>query len=190
MKKARIAVILLIGIAMVSGLACGGAEEPESLPTTTPKPSTVIEPTVGNIPQGWALSFEAPYGTYNESDGTKWGLIEYSDADDVNIVAIYYGDVPSNLEGRETDSDALISKAVEWSIFEPDETGTMVVAGQMAGYAKMYDSDLDWYDIDIVFIEGSTCVDIWASYEAITGVEVQVMSIVNGISFKPTDTTS
>lgn len=183
MKKSRIAVILLIGIAMVSGLACGDAKEPAPMPTTTPMPSTVIRPMVGNIPQGWMLSFEAPYGTYNESDGTAWGLIEYSDTDDVNMVAMYYGDVPRDLEGRETDSDALISKAVDWSMFEPDETGTMVVAGQMAGYAKMYDSGLDWYDMDIVFIEGSTCVDIWASYEAIAEVEGQVMSIINDISF-------
>ncbi len=172
MKKARITVVVLLGIMLVVGIACGEAKEP------------VSTPTVGNIPQGWYLSDEEPYGTIEDSDGTEWGLVEYTDTEDADFIAIYYGDVPSELKGHETEGNALAEKAIEWSIFEPDETGTMVAAGQTAGYTKKYESAGESNEMEIVFIVGSTCIDIYAAYDATTENEAQVMSIINSISIK------
>ena len=193
MNKASIALILILVVMLVAGMACGsnGKNEPTPTPTPTSTPEStptsiqVIKPTVGNIPQGWYLSDEAPYGTYEDPDGTEWGFIEYTDTEDNDFVQIYYGDVPSELKGRETDSDALISKAVEWStMFEPDETGTMVVAGQTAGYTKMYESAGEFNKMKIVFIIGSTCIDIFTYLDATTEDEAQAMSTINSISIK------
>ena len=170
MKKVRISVVVLLGILLVSGLACVVSE--------------FSPPTVGNIPQGWYLSNEDPYGTYYEADGTKSGVIEYTDTEDLDIVWIYYGDIPSELKGHESEGDALVEKAIEWTILEPDETGTMFVAGQTAGYVKMYDSDNDVYELEIVFIMDSTCIYIFTIYDATTEDEAQVMSIINSISYK------
>ena len=185
MKRTRIVAVFLVGIILVSGLACG--EGGESEPTLTPTPTSVhvIKPTVGTIPQGWYLSDEEPYGTYVDPDGTEWGEIEYTDTEDGDYILIYYGDVPSDLKGRETDSDALISKAIEWSIMsELDETGTVVAAGQTAGYTKKYGSAGEYNEMEIAFIVGSTCFDIYTEYYATTANEAQVMSIINSISIE------
>ncbi len=111
-----------------------------------------------------------------------WGMIEYTDTEDADFVQIYYGDVPIELEGQETNSDALIGRAVVESMFEPDETGVMIVSGQVAGYTKTYYSDMDWYEMEIVFVLDSTCIDIYTIYDATSEDEAQVMSIINSIS--------
>lgn len=165
MKIKGFIIVMLLGVLLVGSLAC--------LPSGA-------KPAVGDIPQGWYLSNEEPYGTYKESDGTVWGLIEYSDSEGSNSVQIYYGDVPSELEEHETDGDALIARAELESKFLPDETGTMIVSGQIAGYTKMYDPDLDRYDMDIVFVLDFGCIDIWARYDATS--EAEVMSIIDSIS--------
>ena len=172
MKKAKITVVVLLGIMLVVGIACGEAKE------------SVSTPTVGNVPQGWYLSEDEPYGTIEESDGTKSGILGYTDTDDGDFVTIYYGDVPSELKGHETEGDALVEQAIEWSIFEPDETGTMVVAGQTAGYSKQYDPDMDYYEMEIAFVLDSVCIDIHTIYDATSTDEAQAMSIINSISIE------
>jgi hypothetical protein len=169
-RIAQIATLLLVGIVLASGFACGvdgGA---------------VTKPSVGNIPQGWHRGIEDSYGTYEELDGTKWGLIEYTDTEDADFIQIFYGDVPSELQGMETDSDALIGRAALESIFEPDETGTMIAAGQIAGYTKAYDPAMALYEMEIVFVVNSTCIDIYTIYDATSEDEAQVMSLINSIS--------
>jgi len=168
MKIKGFIVVMLLGVLLVGSLAC--------LPTGGAKPK------VGDVPQGWYLSNEEPYGTYLESDGTVWGLIEYSDSEGSNFVQIYYGDVPSELEEHETDKDALIARAKVESKFEPDETGTMLVSGQIAGYTKMYDPDLDRYEMDIVYVLDFGCIDIYTIYDATSEKEAQAMSIIDSIS--------
>jgi len=144
--------------------------------------SGVTKPTVSYVPQGWYISTEDPYGTYVEEDGTKAGLITYTDAVDMDFVQIYYGDIPPDLEGKEDDGGALTDKAVEWATtFDPEETGTMAVAGQLAGYAKAYDATIDVYDMEIVFVKGSTCIDIYTCYDATSEDEEQAMSLISSI---------
>jgi hypothetical protein len=168
--KTKAIVITFLGILLVGTVVCGG--------------SGILKPSVGNVPAGWSLSDEEPYGTYEELDGTKWGMIDYTDGEDGDFVQIFYGDVPSSLKGKETDEDALIARAAEEAkTFEADETGTMYVSGWLAGYAKAYDSSLDLYDMEVVFVEGTTCIDIYAVYDAGSENESQVTSIINSISF-------
>jgi len=167
MNVKKVAVLLALACMLLVAVACGGG---------------VTKPTVSNIPQGWYLSTENDYGTYQEVDGTKWGLVEYTDSDDYDGVQIFYGDIPPELEGRETDGSALTGRAVlEAVTFDPDEVGTMTVAGHLAGYAKAYDATTDVYEIEIVFVEGNTCIDIYAMYDANAADEAQVMSLINSI---------
>ena len=141
----------------------------------------ITKPTVGYVPQNWYLSTDDAYGTWLHDDGTDCGLIEYIDEVDWDFVQIYYGDIPAELEGKENDGDALIAKAIERSAaFDPEETGTMVVAGQLAGYTKAYNAALGFYDMEIVFVKGSTCIDIYTIFDATTG-EAQAMSLINSI---------
>ncbi len=142
----------------------------------------VTKPSVGYVPQDWYLSAEEPYGTYQEDDGTEWGVIVYTDEVDLDSVQIYYGDIPPGLEDNENNSSALIAYAVECSAtFYPEETGTMTVVGQLAGYTKTYDAENNWIYMEIVFVKGSTCIDIFTLFDATAADEAQAMSVINSI---------
>jgi len=166
----KVTLLLLAAIIICPALfACNGKTE------------SVTIPTIGNVPEGWYLSDQDSYGTFEEDDGTKWGLIEYTDEIDEDSVQIYYGDVARELKGNETDRDALIEQAILESFFEPTETGNMTIGGRVAGYTRAYDAAYDTYDMEIVFVIGSTCIDIYAMFDATVTDEEQVMSLVNSI---------
>ena len=146
-------------------------------------PSNVVTPTGGYVPQGWYCSVEDSYGTYVDNDGTKWGLIEYTGNADDAFVQIYYGDVPPELKGKENDRDALIARAiVESATFEAYEVSEIVVAGQLAGCVEAYNSIYDVYEMEIVFVKGSTCVDIYACCDPTYEDAEQVMSLIDSIN--------
>ena len=170
MKLNGFVIIMLMGVLLVGSVSCLA--------------SAASKPTASDVQEGWSLSNEEPFGTYLESDGTQWGLVEYTNSEDSNFVQIYYGNVPRELIDHETDPDFLIARAiVETKTFEPDETGNMIASGQIAGYTKRYDSDSDWYEMDIVFVLESACIDIYTIYDATPEAEAQAMLIINGISF-------
>ena len=142
------------------------------------------KPTVHYVPQDWYLSDDSPYPTFaDEVYGTDSGLLEYTDGLDYDFVQIFYGDVPSLLIGREHDGDALIEVAEAWAsaFYEITETGTITVSGQLAGFVKGYDPTVDTYDLEIVFVKGNTCVDIYACYDATAHGDEQVMSLIDSI---------
>jgi len=166
MRKTILSVIAVIIIIPVVFVACTG----------------MAKPTVGQVPNDWYLSDQASYGSFEETDGTRWGVIEYTDDVDRDMVQIYYGDIPPELKGNETDGDALIGRAVlESTSFYPTETGTMTAAGHLAGYARAYDAEYDIYELEIVFILGTSCIDIYAIYDANDADEAQVMLLINSI---------
>jgi len=170
MKKKGLMILGVVVILLLSNIfsGCGGG---------------VTKPTVDYVPQGWFLSDEEPYGTYHETDGTEWGLIEYTDEVDWDFVQLFYGDVPPELKGRENDGTALIGRAIlEATAFVPDETGTMTIAGHLAGYAKSYDATYEIYEMEIVFVVDSTCIDIYTMFDATAEDETQAMSIINNIN--------
>jgi len=164
-------------------ISCDSSEKAQPTAPTSEPAHKPVKPTVGSIPEGWRLSAQDPYGTYREKDGTRWGLVEYRDEADWDFVVIFYGDVPLELKGNEGDRDTLINKAVDYfTPIEPTELGTITIGGHLAGYARAYDDEHDWYDMDIVFVIDSTCIDICTRYGA-TYVEdeIEVMSLIHSI---------
>ncbi len=171
-KRAYIAVLVIIGL--LATVLLGACEQGES--------TGVEKPEVAYVPQGWFLSTDSDYPEYTGNG--YWGLVEYTDEEDFDFVQIFYGDVPSELEGKERDGDALIGRAFyESSAFEPTESGTMTIGSWLAGYTKAYDATYDVYDMEIVFVHESTCIDIYACFDATTEDEAQVMSIIESIYF-------
>ena len=148
---------------------------------------------MGFVPQGWHVTDEDPYGTYEEDDGTFWGKVTYEDPESLYFVQMYYGDVPPLLKGRQDDGATLISYATQVmrellelfpygsSSSGPTETGTMSLAGQLAGWAKAKWDDGTAYDHHIVFVKGSTCVYIYACYDSTPEAEAAAMSLVRSI---------
>ena len=57
----------------------------------------------------------------------------------------------------------------------------MTAAGHLAGYARAYDAEYDIYELEIVFILGTSCIDIYAIYDANDADEAQVMLLINSI---------
>ena len=60
MKIARLAIVLILGIALVSGFACGGGE-----PTATPTPTVKPSPTPTPIPVEWSADGIITPGEYS-----------------------------------------------------------------------------------------------------------------------------
>ena len=144
--------------------------------------TNVTKPTVGHIPDGWYLMDQTSYGTIEDDDGTQWGGIAYGSEIGTAQVLIFYGDVPRELIGNETNEDTLIELAILWgSEFVPTETGTMTIGNCPAGYARAYDASYDCYDMEIVFVIDSTCIDIYAIFDATATDEAQAMSLINSI---------
>ncbi len=187
MKIALIAVIavLIITVATVAAIGATGGFKGEPTPTPTPTPTstptatpTISKPSVGFMPGGWSPSDEIPY------DGPQaYGTISYGNIDQTGVLFITYGDIPSQLQGSENDQDALIAWASEFNISGQEETRTMTVSGQLAGYSKVYDQGSGWYWIQLVFIKGDTYVGIYGHYKATSEDEADVMSLIDSISF-------
>jgi len=136
---------------------------------------TVQKPDVDYIPEDWYLSDDDAY-----SPSLGYGKLEYTD-NDGDSVRIYYGDIPSSLVGEESDDDALVAQA-EWEApFTPDDSGTMFVAGEKAGFAEAYDEYWNWWEKEIVFVEGVTYVEIYARYNASFQDKQDAMYLINSI---------
>ena len=173
MKTRAIVVGLMLCALMVSGAMCQSSTSPSG---------NIQKPKVNYVPSGWYQSADDAYGTYYD-EGLQSGLVEYTDNQDGDFVQIFYGDVPSSLKGHEADSNALISRAVSESIFSPDDTGTMLVAGRLAGYAETYDDYWEWWETEIVFVYGDTYVDIYTIYNA-TSQDIQdATNLIDSIYF-------
>lgn len=179
MRKATLLLLAVVMIMCPVMVSCGSSENGQS----TAPASEPVEPTVGYIPEGWSLSAQDPYGTYWEEDGTRWGLVEYTDESDWDSVAIFYGDVPPELKGNEIDGDALMSQAADYlAPIEPTELGTMTIGGHVAGYARAYDEEHGWCDTETVFVMDSTCIDICSRYGTTYAEDlIEVVSLINSI---------
>ena len=87
MKKPRIAVILLLGIMLLVGLACGNGGEPEPTPTPT---STLISGFITHTDEANGFSFSYP-------DDWQLASVELSGDIDVMVLApVACGDVTTN----------------------------------------------------------------------------------------------
>jgi hypothetical protein len=144
--------------------------------------NNVIKPTIGQVPDGWYLTEEHAYGTFIGDDGGGWGSIKYNDEAGKDLVLIYYGDIPRALRGNETDGDALIELAVQESYtFEPTETGTMTIGDHLAGYTRAYNEELGFCQMNIFFVIGSTCVNVYTFFATSVTDAEQTASLINSI---------
>ena len=101
MKKSRIAVVLLLVIVLVSGLACCGGEE--SVPTPTPTVTPTPTPTPTPLPtvvmscdqarDAIQIALDAYYAVHGE-----WPTIDGQpgDIDWINLVSDFIDGIPSN----------------------------------------------------------------------------------------------
>jgi len=180
MTTARLLLLAAFIIMSFVLVSCGPSENAQH---TTEPVSNPVEPAVAYIPEGWSLSAQHPYGTYWEEDGTRWGLVEYTDESDGDAVAIFYGDVPPELKENETDADTLMSKAAEYlGDIEATELGTITVGDHLAGYARAFDEEHGWCDAEIVFVMDSTCIDICTRYGTTYAEdETEVVSLISSI---------
>ena len=167
MKIRGLILITLLGVLLVGSVSCGG-----------PVTSKISKPSVGYVPEGWFPGDEIPY-----EGPQQCGTIPYGNIGHTGVLYIDYGDVPSQLKGSENDLDALIAWASAMGISGQEETGTMIVSGQLAGYSNVYDQGSGWYWMQIVCIKGATYVSIYANYKATPEDEADVMSLINSISF-------
>ncbi len=175
MKIRGFIVFILLGVLLVGSVSCGGPGLPK--------------PTVGYVPQGWSVLSDY---TYTTCLGYEEGVLIYGDGElqSPNSVEIHYVDMydESSAAGGTpvTDVDAIVDLAIynlEFDSIEPEESGKMIVSGQLAGYSNVYDQGSGWYWMQIVCIKGATYVSIYANYKATPEDEADVMSLINSISF-------
>ena len=176
MKISRFILIIVLGVLLVGSVSCRGAG--------------LQKPTVGYVPQGWPVLSDYIYTTCL---GYEEGILIYGDGElqSPNSVEIHYRDMyeESGAVGGKpvTDVDSIING---WAIYnlqvdsiEPEESGTMIVGGQIAGYAKGYDPVGDNYVLVLRCFNEPMCLSLRALWEPTFEDEADVMSLINSISF-------
>lgn len=143
----------------------------------------LARPMIHNVPADWSLLSLTPYeealyvGEYDEQSG----LIEYARNETYDIIQIFYELAPEpdlTPSDLEQDAEYIFSRDLEYT---PDETGTMVVAGTTAGYARGYDFDFEVYDIEIILVLDNVYLDVYAGYASPeTGDEI--LDMIDSIS--------
>lgn len=174
MKLTKLAIVVALLCVVLVAMGCG---------------SGIAKPTANYVPVGWTQN-ETVYPE-NCSECLYSGIMKYSCPDALCYVYIFYGgDIPLPLKGNESSSKALIDMAVVEITSVPIslealETGTMTISGTLAGYAEYSytTGDDSLFSMDIVFVKGSTFVDISAhcvdSPERIPEVE----ALINSVTF-------
>jgi hypothetical protein len=127
---------------------------------------TVTKPYVSYVPSGW----------YLYEDDSSTGLIEYK-APNGDFVMIFYYEAPYYL--NEYDGNDLVSYATDMAVFTPTTTGTIYINGHLAGYVMAYDAYWEWWEKKVVFVNGDTCIDIYALYTSLNSVEAN--NLINSI---------
>jgi hypothetical protein len=143
---------------------------------------TLSKPTVTLPSSDWQMTTDNPYPTdVSEHDPAGAGLLEYTDQNTYDFVMIYYEKAPSTVYT----STSLQAEAV--SIFQRDHNDTVIdsgssqYAGVNAGYAKGYDSGIDAYRLELVFVKSNYYFNVYAFYDANTPAQNRVNSLINSI---------
>lgn len=176
MKISRFILLIVLGALVVGSASCGGAGLPR--------------PTVDYIPEGWSVLSDHIYTT---CVGFDEGVLIYGDGElqSPNSVEIHYRDMyeESRAVGGQpiTDVDRIIT---EWAIYnleydsiEPEESGTMIVCGQIASYAKGYDPVGDNYVLVLQCFNEPICYSLRALWKPTSENEANVKRLIDSISF-------
>jgi hypothetical protein len=144
---------------------------------------SISKPTV-SLPANWYLESETPYPEeYSEYDPEGAGLLVFWDEVNYDFVMLYYEKAP---DYTLTES-ALKSKAANMFLeyhqeYTLDESGTTDIAGEVAGYAIGYDSELDINRLEIVFVKNGVFLNAYAYYTATSEDWNEVKSLLDSIS--------
>ncbi len=146
------------------------------------KAQQLSKPTV-NLPSQWKLEDETPYpNAASEHDPAGAGKLEYVDQDDFDVVKIYYEKAPNTTYSNSDLEDEAVNIFQRENDLIIDESGVKTVASVSSGYAKGYDSELDTYTVEYVFIKSDYYFNIHAYYDATSEDENQAKSIMDSIS--------
>lgn len=171
MKKYRIVALVFLLAIMV----------PVAVPLTRAQ-GTLSKPTVTLPSSDWKVTTDNAYPTdVSEHDPAGAGLLECTYQVTYDFVMIYYEKAPS------TAYNAISLQAEAESIFTRDHNETMIdsgssqYAGVTAGFAKGYDSGLNVYLLELVFVKGGYYFNVYAYYDANAPAESRVNSLINSI---------
>jgi hypothetical protein len=145
--------------------------------------TSISKPTV-TLPENWYIESETPYpDEYSEYDPEGAGLIVFWDGVNSDFVMLYYEKAP---DYTLTES-ALKSKAANMFLeyhadYPLDESGIMDIAGEVAGYAIGYDSEQDWYRLELAFVKNGVFLNAYAVYDATDEDWNEVKSLLDSIS--------
>lgn len=153
-----------------------------SLPTVLCAAS-ISKPTV-TLPENWYLESETPYPEeYSQYDPEGAGLLIYWDGEDYDFVMLYYEKAPSyTMTGSALESKASLMFLEYHEEYPLDETGTLNIAGEVAGYALGYDSELDINRIEMVFVKNDVFLNAYAYYSATSEDWLEIKSLLDSIS--------
>ena len=110
-------------------------------------------------------------------------MLTYEDGVDYDTVMIYYEKAPSYT----LTPSALETKAASMYVtylegYPLDDTGTISIGGETAGFAVGYDSEYDTNRLEIAFVKNDVFLSIYAYYDATDEDEGQVLSLIDSIS--------
>ncbi len=175
MKIGRLILIIVLGALLVGSVFSGCAGLPK--------------PTVGYVPEGWSVLSDHVYTTCL---GFDEGVLIYGDGalQKPNSVEIHYHNMHEEdraVGGQSiTDVDRIIT---EWAIYnleydsiEVEESGAMLVGGQIAGYAKGYDPVGGNYVLVLQCFNEPICYSLRALWKP-TFDEADVKRLIESISF-------
>ena len=168
MRLTKLAVLLLLGILLVSGVACGGGP-------------TIIVPTVNYVPDGWI--FEGEY----HSETSDIVLLKYT-KEGGGGCSIDYSSIPGYITQYEeyygaSTEEALLDYAeqtLQYSGGTDKESGMTTVCGHLAAYIQFTTHGMTIKELH--FIEEETYFEFSINYLE-SSVEAEAMALINSITF-------
>jgi hypothetical protein len=147
----------------------------------------MMPPSIGYLPEGWQLVFEAYYGQYAAADEPKTGSLQYNNEASNASVFIEYGDLPEWASGKGYDAAGFLREALNQRCdscqkSEPDEMGTMTFCDRPAAYAKFSLPQESAFGIVVIYINGTVMIGANAAWTT-TEQENEAMSIIDSVSF-------
>jgi len=171
MRLTKLAVILMLGILLVSGLGCGG----------------LAKPIVNYVPDGW--EFEGEYHS-ETSDFVSLKYVKKENGNTAGSLGITYSSIPGYITQHAayygvSIEEALLAYAklnLQTSRGTDKESGTTTVGDHPAVYTQFKIPDSDITLKHIYFIEEDTFFKFSMDYRK-TSVETEAMALINSITF-------
>ncbi len=140
-----------------------------------------LSPPSVSIPSGWELKQQTAYpNDRGDHDPQGAGMVEYDNPITYDFVMIYYEN-NNGVTYTSADLQAEAESIYQRDIGEPfTDSGVTTFAGEPAGYVRVYNSTLDTYELQLVFVKGVYFLDIYSYYSASS--QAKVYSLIDSIS--------